>query len=79
MSSDVGIRSREIDFIEMQYSIIIQSLNDAANATISRLRVGALKFWWDQELDTLKYNFFVSHRTIISVDRCRKTSECTRF
>jgi len=56
VNNDPDIRSCAIDFIEMVYSRLVRSLNHSANATVPRVPVGALKFWWDQELDMLKVN-----------------------
>ena len=54
---------RAIEFIETTYSKLINALDKAANNTVPRLRVGALKYWWDQELEALKENSITSHRT----------------
>jgi hypothetical protein len=58
LHSDTNNRPRFIieSEIEECYNRIIRALREAELKYIPRIRVNALKFWWDAELDELKHN-----------------------
>ena len=57
--------------IEIWYSNIVQSLNQAALFSVPRVRSGGLKHFWDAELDELKRLSIESHRLWVDAGKPR--------
>jgi len=58
-------------FINSVYYSIVCVLHDAARQTVPRIKVNALKFWWDQELQELKQQSVASHKLWVDAGRPR--------
>ena len=56
------------------YSHTVVALNTAADRFIPKLKVNALKFWWDNELDPLKAKAMGSHKMWVENGRPRNGS-----
>ena len=57
--------------IELFYSDIINALLQSCKEVVPILKVNALKYWWDQEMDILKNNSILSHREWLNAGKPR--------
>jgi len=69
---DERVKADTVSNIEKCYSQVVNILHDTARVCIPSVHKDYFKFWWDQELDSLKQLSISSHREWVRQGRPRQ-------